>query len=99
VKTGGRLVRHARYYWLLLAEGHLSRRLFSSMLRMIAALPLRTVNEPGQKANERSEAIKRGSVSGEADWGRAKPHSGCAERPKRAALPPHRGQRRQRRLR
>jgi Transposase DDE domain group 1 len=40
VKTGGRLVKHARYYWLLLAEGHLSRRLFSSMLRMIAALPL-----------------------------------------------------------
>ena len=35
-----RLVRHARYYWLLLAEGHLSRRLFSSTLRMIAALPL-----------------------------------------------------------
>jgi hypothetical protein len=25
VKTGGRLVRHARYYWLLLAEGHLTR--------------------------------------------------------------------------
>jgi len=40
VKTGGRLVRHARYYWLLLAEGHLSRRLFGSMLRIIAALPL-----------------------------------------------------------
>ena len=40
VKTGGRLVRHARYYWLLLAEGHLSRRLFGSMLRMIATLPL-----------------------------------------------------------
>ncbi len=40
VKTGGRLVKHARYYWLLLAEGHLSRRLFGSMLRMIAALPL-----------------------------------------------------------
>jgi hypothetical protein len=39
VKTGGRLVRHARYYWLLLGEGHLSRRLFGSMLRMIAALP------------------------------------------------------------
>src|SRR5437899_946171 len=37
VKTGGRLVRHARYYWLLLAEGHLSRRLFGSMLRMIDA--------------------------------------------------------------
>ncbi len=40
VKTGGRLGKHARYYWLLLAEGHLSRRLFGSMLRMIAALPL-----------------------------------------------------------
>src|SRR5216684_939165 len=36
VKTGGRLVRHARYYWLLLPEGHLSRRVFGSMLRMIA---------------------------------------------------------------
>ena len=40
VMTGGRLVKHARYYWLLLAEGHLTRRLFGSMLRMIAALPL-----------------------------------------------------------
>ena len=40
VKTGGRLVKHARYDWLLLAEGHLSRRLFASMLRMIAVLPL-----------------------------------------------------------
>jgi len=28
VKTGGRLVKHARYYWLLLAEGHLNRRRF-----------------------------------------------------------------------
>jgi hypothetical protein len=40
VKAAGRLVRDARYYWMLLAEGHLSRRLFGSMLRMIAALPL-----------------------------------------------------------
>jgi hypothetical protein len=39
VKTGGRLVKHARYYWLLLAESHLTRRLFGSMLRSIAALP------------------------------------------------------------
>jgi len=31
VKTGGRLVKHARYYWLLLAEGHLTRRLFGAM--------------------------------------------------------------------
>jgi hypothetical protein len=27
VKTGGRLVKHARYYRLLLAESHLTRRL------------------------------------------------------------------------
>ena len=54
----------------------------------------RTVSEPGQKANERLEAIEQRSVSGEADWGGQKPHSGCAERPKRAALPPQSGQRR-----
>ena len=40
VKTGGRLVKHARYYWLLLAESHLTRRLFESMVRRIAALPV-----------------------------------------------------------
>jgi hypothetical protein len=36
VKTGGRLIKHARYYWLLLAESHLTRRLFGGMLRRIA---------------------------------------------------------------
>ncbi len=40
MKTGGRLVKHARYYWLLLAEGHLNRRLFADMLHRIWALPL-----------------------------------------------------------
>ena len=40
VKTGGRLVKHARYYWLLLAEGHLTRRLFGSMVRRIETLPV-----------------------------------------------------------
>jgi hypothetical protein len=40
VKTGGRLVKHARYYWLLLAESHLSRRLFASMLGRIDGLAL-----------------------------------------------------------
>jgi len=38
VKTGGRLIKRARYYWLLLAESHLTRRLFGGMLRRIAAL-------------------------------------------------------------
>jgi hypothetical protein len=40
VKTGGRLIKHARYYWLLLAEGHLHRSLFGQMLRRIWALPV-----------------------------------------------------------
>jgi Transposase DDE domain group 1 len=39
MKTGGRLIQHARYYWLLLAESHLTRRLFGNMLQKIAALP------------------------------------------------------------
>jgi hypothetical protein len=40
VKTGGRLAKHARYYWLRLAEGHLTRRVFAAILRRIWALPL-----------------------------------------------------------
>jgi hypothetical protein len=40
VKTGGRLVRHARYYRLLLAEGHLTRHLFGATLQRIWALPV-----------------------------------------------------------
>ncbi|MGD0497633.1 MAG: transposase [Bryobacteraceae bacterium] len=42
VKTGGRLIKHARCYWLMLAESHLTRRLFGSMVRRIAALPVPT---------------------------------------------------------
>jgi hypothetical protein len=40
VKTGGRLVKHASYYWLLLAESHLTRRLSWAMVRRIELLPL-----------------------------------------------------------
>jgi hypothetical protein len=39
VETGERLVKHPRYYCLLLAESHLTRRLFGTMLRRIWALP------------------------------------------------------------
>ena len=39
VKTGGRLIKHARYYWLLLADSHLTRRLFGAVLRRIELLP------------------------------------------------------------
>src|SRR3974390_994936 len=38
VKTGGRLVKHARYYWLLLAESHLTRKRFGGMLGRNALL-------------------------------------------------------------
>jgi hypothetical protein len=36
---GGQLVKHARYYWVFLAEGHLNRRRFGAMLGRIALLP------------------------------------------------------------
>ena len=40
LKTGGRLVKHERYYWMVLAEGHPTRTRFAAMLRRIALLPL-----------------------------------------------------------
>jgi hypothetical protein len=39
VKTGGRLIKHARYYWLLQAESQLTRQLFGGMLQRIMTLP------------------------------------------------------------
>jgi hypothetical protein len=39
VKAGGRMIKPSRYHWLLLAESHLTRRLFGGMLARIAALP------------------------------------------------------------
>jgi hypothetical protein len=40
VKTGGRVVKHARDDWRLLAGGRLTRRVFGAILRRIWALPL-----------------------------------------------------------
>lgn len=40
VKTGGRLVKHARYDRFLLAESHLTGHLFGSIVRRIELLPL-----------------------------------------------------------
>jgi hypothetical protein len=40
MKTGGRLVKHAEYYWILLAKWHLNRKLFWMMLGRIRELPL-----------------------------------------------------------
>ena len=39
VTTRGRLIKHARYYWLLMAESHLTRQLFAGILRKITLLP------------------------------------------------------------
>jgi hypothetical protein len=36
------LVKHSRYYWLMLAESHMTQRLFGSMLQRIWALPIPT---------------------------------------------------------
>src|SRR5713101_1265703 len=41
VKAGGRFVKHARYYWLLLGEGQLTRQHCGSKLRRIVPLTLR----------------------------------------------------------
>ena len=35
-----RLVKHARYNWLLVAESHLTRRLFGAMVGRIGALSM-----------------------------------------------------------
>jgi len=42
VKTGGRLVKHARYYWVLLTKGRPNRRRFGAMLGRIALLQVPT---------------------------------------------------------
>ena len=56
VKTGGRLVKHARYYWLMLAEGHLTRRLFG---RWSGGLwPWRCQQDRGLAAGRRKLAEK-----------------------------------------
>jgi hypothetical protein len=57
VKTGGRLVKHARYYWLLLAEGHLTPRLFGRIVWRLAMLP-------GRAGQQSPFAAANGAASG-----------------------------------
>ena len=69
VKMGGRLVKHARCYWLLLAESHLTRRLFAAMLWRMESLPSRRVRRAaGRETSETWEAVwekvSHGSVEG-----------------------------------
>jgi hypothetical protein len=37
MRTGGRLVKRVRYYWLLLAEGRLTGRLFGAIVQRLAS--------------------------------------------------------------
>jgi hypothetical protein len=62
VKTGGRLVKNAHYYSLLLAEGHLPQHRFGRMLGKIAALPLPNGSRTGR--NSESSAQKSSSGRG-----------------------------------
>jgi hypothetical protein len=52
VKTGGRLVKHAWYRWLMLARSHLTRRLFGSMVRRTDALAVATEQQEGGDTSE-----------------------------------------------
>ncbi len=56
VKTAGLLIKHARRYWLLLAESHLTGRLFTGMLRKIARLPVPTGDSPRWRLPNRLRA-------------------------------------------
>src|ERR1035437_3878173 len=63
VKTGGRLVKHARYYWLMLAESHLTRRPFGGMVRRIGALAVATgETEAMSTAKSGDQGVMAGDV-------------------------------------
>ncbi len=65
VKTGGRLVKHARYYWLCLAEGHLNRWRFGAMLGRIAMLPVGTGQGRLDRGSYRNRLQRVGLGEGE----------------------------------
>ena len=70
-EDGGRLVKHARYYWLLPAEGHLNRPLFGDMLQRNWALPRgqrcpredRELLAPERSRSERCRPERRSALS------------------------------------
>ena len=62
VKTGGRLVKHRRCYWLMLAESHPTRRLFGSMVRRIGALQVATGQAAAGKQTGRMKGMDGSGV-------------------------------------
>jgi hypothetical protein len=55
VKLGGRLVKHARYYWLLLAWSRVTRPLFGSLMADRLAALADGISEPQIAADFRAE--------------------------------------------
>lgn len=53
-----RSIKHARYYWLLLAEGPLTRRLFGAMVRRIEVLPVPAGDRRPQRRFKPAEGRK-----------------------------------------
>jgi hypothetical protein len=75
VKTGGRLVKHARYYWPLLAESHLTRRIVALPVpagQAKATLAGRLVGEDMGDGKVPVESIKRTAAPGRGVLGRSR---------------------------
>lgn len=70
VAENGRIMTHVQYYWFLLAEGQLTRRLFASMLGRIDDLPLPS-EQPRLPSPMKMITIspRNGEVSGRAGSG------------------------------
>jgi hypothetical protein len=79
------LIKHSRHYWLVSAESHLSRRLFTTMVRRINLPPLPA--ESGESApglgfsDKRVTGRKRGSCG---LWGSRERHRWPFPRPAEA---------------
>ena len=75
VKTGGRLVKHARYHWLRRAEGHLTRRLFGDSCGGSGRLPTEDI-----LVKERSQGARYlENISGTRGSSLYHVHAACAD--------------------
>ncbi len=64
VKTDGRLIKHARYYWLLLAESHLTRRLlWRHVAKNCDAAGASKIGGPGERSRFLVTRLADGEVS------------------------------------
>ena len=61
MKTGGRLVKHVRYHWLLLEEGHLNRKPFEAMLGRIWVSDGKI--RPSERVHRVGAGVPRGGIT------------------------------------